>query len=159
MRSGDEPAHARSPLRLRLALALFGLLAAVAGTVAFVLAGEPVLAVAFAVVAVIAALDLAVVRIRLRQGPHYQPGPDVPAYRPVEDDPVPRPPREPVSQRTRTREYLALMGLCVGLLLVAWVGLRPVSTTAAIVVSIVAMVIPPVAAIFANVGARPGRRD
>jgi hypothetical protein len=46
---------------------------------------------------------------------------------------------------------------------VAWVGVRPYSTTVAVVLTLVAMVIPPIAAIVANAGSplmrrRDGRR-
>ena len=149
-RSGDEPAHARSPLGLRLGLALFGAACGAAGVVLFAVTGHPPLAVGFAVLGVVALVDAAVVARHIRQGPHYQPGPDVPPYRPVEEDRPPRRERLPVPASTRVREYLVLMGVCLGLLLVAWVVLRQVSTTAAVVVTVVAMVIPPAAAIVAN---------
>ena len=149
-RSGDEPAHARSPLGLRLALALFGMACAIAGVVLFAVTGHTPLVVLFAVLGVVAAADAAVVVVRMRQGPHWQPGPDVPPYRPVDPERRHRPPPRPVPARTRTREYLLMMGACLVLLLVAWVALRPVSTTAAVIVTVVAMVIPPAAAIVAN---------
>jgi drug/metabolite transporter (DMT)-like permease len=149
-RSGDEPAHARSPLRLRLGLALFGAACGVAGVVLFAVTGHAPLAVVFAVLGVVAVADAAVVARHIREGPHYQPGPDVPPYRPMDPErPARREPRQ-VPASTRMREYLLLMGTCLGLLLVAWVGLRPVSTAAAVAVTLVAMVIPPAAAIVAN---------
>ncbi|MEU3964097.1 DUF6343 family protein [Streptomyces buecherae] len=83
LRTGDEPLHARSPLRLRLGLALWGLAWAVAGAVAFASVGRPGWATACAVVAAVAVLDVGCVLRRLRQGPHYQPGRDVPPYEPV----------------------------------------------------------------------------
>ena len=149
-RSGDEPAHARSPLGLRLGLALFGIACAVVGVVLFAVTGHTPLVALFAVLGVVAAVDAAVVVVRMRQGAHWQPGPDVPPYRPVDPQRPPRRPREQVPARTRTREYLLLMGTCLVLLLIAWVVLRPLSTTAAVVVTLVAMVIPPAAAIVAN---------
>ncbi|MFJ5677302.1 DUF6343 family protein [Streptomyces sp. NPDC093097] len=82
MRSGDEPLHARSPLRMRCALALWGLLWTTAGAVAFVSAGRPQWAAACAALAALAATDLAVVIRHIRQGPHYQPGRDIPPYEP-----------------------------------------------------------------------------
>ncbi|MFI2028451.1 DUF6343 family protein [Streptomyces buecherae] len=85
LRTGDEPLHARSPLRLRLGLALWGLAWAVAGAVAFGGVGRPGWATACAVIAGVAALDVGCVLRRLRQGPHYQPGRDVPPYEPVSD--------------------------------------------------------------------------
>ncbi|MFF5721079.1 DUF6343 family protein [Streptomyces buecherae] len=83
LRTGDEPLHARSPLRLRLGLALWGLAWAVAGTVAFANVGRPGWATACAVIAAVAFFDVGCVLRRLRQGPHYQPGRDVPPYEPV----------------------------------------------------------------------------
>ncbi|MBT2482230.1 DUF6343 family protein [Streptomyces sp. ISL-94] len=82
MRSGNEPVTARSPLRLRLWLGVWGLIWAVAGTAAFSLAGRPGWAAACGVLAVIVTVDLAVVLHHIHQGPHYQPGPDIPPYEP-----------------------------------------------------------------------------
>ncbi|WP_424214326.1 DUF6343 family protein [Streptomyces sp. BI20] len=93
VRSGDEPTTARSPLRLRRVLSLWGLLWAVVGTVAFVLLGEPGWAAAGGVLALICLLDLLLVLHRMRQGPHWQPGPEVPPYHPP--DPGPRKPGAP----------------------------------------------------------------
>jgi Flp pilus assembly protein TadB len=149
IRSGDEPIHARSPVRLRLGLALFGLVTTAVAAVLFVVVGQAGVAIAFAVVAVLAAVDAVVAAVRIRQGPHFQPGPDVPPYRPVDRHPERRE-REPMSLRTRRRAYMVLMGVCVTLVLLAWVWIRLVSTTAAIAMSAVAAVIPPVAAIVAN---------
>lgn len=53
----------------------------------------------------------------------------------------------------RKRTYFVLMGTCIGLILLAWNVVRFWSTTAAVVMSIVAAVIPPVAAVVANFGA------
>ncbi|MEU5210619.1 DUF6343 family protein [Streptomyces sp. NPDC020742] len=82
MRTGNEPVHARSPLRMRCGLALWGLLWAVAGTVAFVNAGRPEWAAACAALSMIAATDLILVIRHIHQGPHYQPGREVPPYEP-----------------------------------------------------------------------------
>ncbi|GHI84839.1 DUF6343 family protein [Streptomyces xanthophaeus] len=82
MRSGNEPVTARSPLRLRFWLSLWGLVWAAAGTAAFSVAGRPGWAAACGVLALLAATDLFVVLRHLGQGPHYQPGPDVPPYEP-----------------------------------------------------------------------------
>ncbi len=62
--------------------------------------------------------------------------------------------REPQSTRLRRRRrwYFALMGICLTLIILAWNVVRLWSTTAAIVMSAVAAVIPPVAAIVANWG-------
>jgi hypothetical protein len=50
----------------------------------------------------------------------------------------------------RKRLYFILMGSCISLILVAWFVVRFYSTTAAIIMSVVAMVIPPVAAMVGN---------
>ena len=52
----------------------------------------------------------------------------------------------------RRRAYLALMGGCVLLIVLAWTLIWRFSVTAAVVMSAVALVIPPVAAIVANAG-------
>ncbi|WP_327282890.1 MULTISPECIES: DUF6343 family protein [unclassified Streptomyces] len=82
MRSGNEPVTARSALRLRFWLSLWGLVWAVAGTAAFSLVGRPGWAAACGAVAVLALVDLVVVLHHIHQGPHYQPGRDVPPYEP-----------------------------------------------------------------------------
>ncbi|MET8754061.1 DUF6343 family protein [Streptomyces sp. NPDC059104] len=82
MRTGNEPVTARSPLRLRLWLSLWGLLWGAAGTAVFSMAGLPGWAAACAVLVLVAAVDMAVVARHIHQGPHYQPGPDVPPYEP-----------------------------------------------------------------------------
>ena len=53
-------------------------------------------------------------------------------------------------QRVRKRRYFTLMGVCLVLILLAWNVVRLWSTTAAIVMSAVAAVIPPIAAVVAN---------
>jgi hypothetical protein len=60
----------------------------------------------------------------------------------------------PQSQRLRRRQrwYFALMGLCVVLILLAWNLVRLWSTTAAVAMSIVAAVLPPIAVVIANWG-------
>jgi hypothetical protein len=52
----------------------------------------------------------------------------------------------------RKKLYFLLMGTCIGLILLAWQVVRYFSVTAAVVMSIVAAVIPPTAAIVANWG-------
>lgn len=84
MRTGSEPTTARSPLRMRLWLSVWGLVWAVGGTVAFALVGRTGWAVACGVLSLIVAVDLVVVLRRIRQGPHFQPGRDVPPYDPPE---------------------------------------------------------------------------
>ncbi|AYN41877.1 hypothetical protein D9753_26715 [Streptomyces dangxiongensis] len=93
MRTGSEPRTARSPLRARFWLSVWGLLWAVLGTAAFVLAGRPGWAVACGVLSLVIAVDMAMILRHLRQGPHYQPGRDIPPYRPPDAGPPrPRPP-------------------------------------------------------------------
>ncbi|MFE2429343.1 DUF6343 family protein [Streptomyces sp. NPDC059373] len=84
MRTGSEPRQARSPLRMRRAFTVWGLVWSVIGTAVFAVAGRPGWAIVFGVVAVLAAVDLAVIAHRIRQGPHWQPGPDVPPYDPAD---------------------------------------------------------------------------
>ncbi|MFE7535919.1 DUF6343 family protein [Streptomyces rhizosphaericola] len=85
MRTGSEPATARSPLRLRLWLSLWGTFWALFGLLAFSLTGRPGWAVACAVLLALTLLDLWVVTYRMRQGARYQPGRDVPPYEPDRD--------------------------------------------------------------------------
>ncbi|MFE7169660.1 DUF6343 family protein [Streptomyces sp. NPDC057616] len=84
MRTGSEPTTARSALRARFWLSVWGLLWAVFGTVAFALSGHPGWAAVCGVLWLVITVDLAVVVRHIRQGPHYQPGRDVPPYRPPE---------------------------------------------------------------------------
>lgn len=82
MRTGSEPLEARSPLRIRWALALCGLVWATAGLIIFMVVGRPGWAAACAAVAIVASVDLMLVARHIRQGPHFQPGKDVPPYVP-----------------------------------------------------------------------------
>ncbi|MEU3986434.1 DUF6343 family protein [Streptomyces sp. NPDC026672] len=84
MRTGSEPATARSALRARLWLAGWGLAWAVFGTAAFALAGRPGWAAACGVLWVVTAVDFTLVLRHIRQGPHYQPGRNIPPYQPVD---------------------------------------------------------------------------
>ena len=52
--------------------------------------------------------------------------------------------------RARKRRYFILMGLCFALIIPAWTVVRLYSVPAAVAMSMVAMVIPPIAAIVAN---------
>ncbi|MGW5654791.1 DUF6343 family protein [Streptomyces humi] len=100
MRTGSEPTTARSALRARLWLSLWGVAWAIFGTVVFVLVGRPGWAIACGVLWLVATVDMTMILRHMRQGPHYQPGRDVPPYRPA-DTPQPgtrptpfrRPPR------------------------------------------------------------------
>ena len=85
MRTGSEPRTARSPLRARFWLSLWAW--ALFGTVAFAIAGRNGWAIACGVLLLIVTIDLAVVLRHIRQGPHYQPGRDIPPYRPPDERP------------------------------------------------------------------------
>jgi hypothetical protein len=63
----------------------------------------------------------------------------------------------PPSRRDK-RVYLALMTVCIGLFVLSWAVLDRYSRTAAIVVSAVALVIPPFAVIIANAASAADRR-
>lgn len=63
----------------------------------------------------------------------------------------------PPSRRDK-RLYLALMTVCIGLFVLSWAVLERYSMTAAIIVSAVALVIPPFAVIIANVSGAADRR-
>lgn len=82
MRTGSEPTTARSALRMRFWLSAWGLIWAAAGTAGFALAGRPGWATACGVLWLIVAADMAMILRHIRQGPRYQPGRDVPPYRP-----------------------------------------------------------------------------
>jgi hypothetical protein len=57
-------------------------------------------------------------------------------------------------QRVRRRRYLVLMAICLTLIVLAWTVVRFWSTPLAVAMSLVAAVLPPVAAIVANAGTR-----
>jgi len=52
--------------------------------------------------------------------------------------------------RLRKRRYFLMMGLCIGLILLAWNVVRFWSIPIAVAMSVVAAVIPPIAAVLAN---------
>ena len=58
----------------------------------------------------------------------------------------------------RNRWYFVMMGSCLTLVVLAWTVVRLFSVTAAIVMSAVALFIPPIAAIFVNAGDESSRR-
>ena len=64
----------------------------------------------------------------------------------------------PQPSRRDKRLYLALMTVCIGLFVLSWAVLDRYSTTAAIIVSVVALVIPPFAVIIANATSAADRR-
>ncbi|WP_307162725.1 DUF6343 family protein [Streptomyces rishiriensis] len=84
MRTGSEPVTARSALRMRLWLTVWGLAWAIFGAAAFALAGRPGWAAACGVLWLVITVDLAMILRHRRQGPHYQPGRDIPPYPPPE---------------------------------------------------------------------------
>jgi uncharacterized protein DUF6343 len=82
MRTGNEPATARSALRMRFWLSLWGLVWFAFATSAFAVIDRPGWAWACGVVLILVATDLVMIVRHRRQGPHYQPGPDIPPYEP-----------------------------------------------------------------------------
>ncbi|MGW1156659.1 DUF6343 family protein [Streptomyces sp. NPDC002513] len=82
MRTGSEPATARSALRMRLWLSVWGLAWATFGTVVFALVGREGWAAACGVLWLVISADLAMIVRHIRQGAHWQPGRDVPPYPP-----------------------------------------------------------------------------
>ena len=64
----------------------------------------------------------------------------------------PRSPREPgpLGLRTRKRAYFILMAVCLVLIVLAWMVVYRYSIVAAVIMSVVALVIPPFAAIVGN---------
>ncbi|MFE7986161.1 DUF6343 family protein [Streptomyces cellulosae] len=87
MRTGSEPTTARSPLRVRFWLSIWGVIWTVAGTAGFALAGYPGWALACGMLLLVVVADLAFVVRHIRQGPHYQPGRDIPPYEPPHEPP------------------------------------------------------------------------
>ena len=156
IRSGDEPMHARSPLRMRLTMALIGVASAIFGVIFFAYQHAPGFVVFCAVVGALAAADAVVVAHHIRQGPHWQPGRDIPPYHPVEEPWDYPPPRPPWSQRRREQVYLAMMATCLALVIVAWTVVRLFSPTVAVVMSVIAAFIPPFAVMVANARGRDG---
>jgi Protein of unknown function (DUF3099) len=67
-------------------------------------------------------------------------------------DGPPRGRERPFGLATRKRAYLIMMGVCVLLIVLAWTLIWRYSVTAAVVMSAVALVVPPLAAIVANAG-------
>jgi len=67
-------------------------------------------------------------------------------------------PAGPQPSRRDRRLYLMLMTICIGLFVLSWAVLDHYSVIAAIVVSAVALVIPPFAVIIANAASATDRR-
>ncbi len=82
MRTGNEPVTARSPLRMRFWLSVWGLIWTAFGTAAFAITAHFGWALACGVLMLIVATDLVLVVRHRRQGSRYQPGRDVPPYEP-----------------------------------------------------------------------------
>jgi hypothetical protein len=85
MRTGSEPTTARSALRARMWLSVWGLVWAAVGTAAFSVVGRTGWAIAFGVLWLVITVDLVLIVRHVRQGPHFQPGPDIPPYRPPDN--------------------------------------------------------------------------
>jgi hypothetical protein len=73
-RAGTEPANARSPLNLRLGLAVLGLVVCLTGAVAFLVVDQWVPAAILAVGVLAAAADIAVVQVRRVQRRRWEAG-------------------------------------------------------------------------------------
>jgi DUF3099 family protein len=71
-------------------------------------------------------------------------------FTPNGDGPPDRSRRSGLAKRKRV--YLIMMGTCVLLIILAWTLIWRFSVTAAVVMSAVALVVPPFAAIVANAG-------
>ncbi|MGA2824522.1 MAG: DUF3099 domain-containing protein [Streptosporangiaceae bacterium] len=76
----------------------------------------------------------------------------------------PRSPEDPGGEagpeptRTDKRRYFVLMGICIGLFVLSWAVMDRYSVVAAVIMSGVAVLIPPFAAIVANVASATTRR-
>ena len=72
----------------------------------------------------------------------------------MQEDRPPRRAREPrlFGLIPRERAYFVLMGVCLLLIILAWTLIWHYSTVAAVAMSAVALVIPPVAVIIGNAG-------
>ena len=69
-----------------------------------------------------------------------------------DNDPGPQP------SRADKRWYFGLMATCIGLFVLSWAVIDRYSTLAAVIVSAVALAIPPFAVIVANVASASDRR-
>ena len=63
-----------------------------------------------------------------------------------------RPEPGPLGFSTRRRAYFAMMGVCLVLIVLSWTVVWRFSILAAVIMSVVALFIPPLAAIVANAG-------
>jgi len=64
----------------------------------------------------------------------------------------------PEPTRRDKRRYFVLMGICIGLFVVSWAVVDRYSVLAAVIMSAVALIIPPFAVIVANVASATDRR-
>jgi len=74
---------------------------------------------------------------------------------PVESQPAESQPQAepgPLGLRTRKRAYFIMMGVCLVLIVLAWMVIYRYSIVAAVIMSVIALVIPPFAAIVGNAG-------
>jgi Protein of unknown function (DUF3099) len=73
---------------------------------------------------------------------------------PRDDSPPGGAPRQPgpLGLSTRRRAYFVMMGVCLVLIVLSWTLIWRFSILAAVIMSVVALFIPPVAAIIANAG-------
>lgn len=67
--------------------------------------------------------------------------------------------RGTVGAMARNRVYFALMGGCIAAVVLAWTVVRIFSVTAAIVISVIVGLVPPIAAIIANAGDESSRHQ
>ncbi len=70
----------------------------------------------------------------------------------------PNGPAGPQPSRADKRWYFALMAICIGLFVLAWAVIARYSVLASVIVSAVALVIPPFAVIIANAASATDRR-
>ena len=64
----------------------------------------------------------------------------------------------PEPPRADKRRYFVLMGICIGLFVLSWAVVDRYSVLAAVIMSAVALAIPPFAVIIANVASATDRR-
>ncbi|HLK43891.1 MAG TPA: DUF6343 family protein [Thermoleophilia bacterium] len=138
IRSGDEPMHARSPLRLRLVLAAFGLACAIAGVVLFAILGSVGFIVLFAVIGAIAVVDTAIIVRHIREGEDFQPGPEVRPHRPDLPSTAEESAVAPVGAHVRHRRYTAAAVAALFVIVNAWTWVWMLSFVWAWVLSLLA---------------------
>jgi hypothetical protein len=85
----------------------------------------------------------------MSSSPPSRDGSPPPESGPPREDGPPRQPG-PLGLGTRKRAYFILMGVCLVLIVLAWMVVYRYSIVAAVIMSVVALVIPPFAAIIGN---------